>query len=132
MTPRFLKAANEKAFTLLEVLMSLVIFSIVLAGAAPAFIMNSKLNTFAELRSQAQAAAELKLDALRFSDPQDLPTTGQTGPENLIVGNRTFQVTTLYCSPNTYCTTNTRQLKVTVTYKNKTQYAVETVFTKLK
>ena len=113
-------------------LISILIFGVVLAGAGPAFILHSKLNTFAELRSSAEAAAQVKLDSLRFTDPQDLPNSGQTGPEDITVGSHTYQVTTKYCSPNTYCTTNTRQIKVSISYKNETQYEVETVFTKLR
>jgi prepilin-type N-terminal cleavage/methylation domain-containing protein len=128
-----LKINNSKGFSLIEVMASLSIFAIVMAGAVPAFILNLKYNTLSELRSSAAIAAQLKLGQLRFEDPQDMPSSGTSASEDVEVGSKTFQVTTSYCANATYCTTiNNRHITVNVSYHGNEQYSVQTVFTKLR
>ncbi len=129
----FKQGFREKGFSMLEVLISMIIFGIVLAGAAPAFIAYLKLNTLSELRSGAAVAGQLKLDELRFEDPTSLPNSGSVGPETITVGDRTYDVTTSYCDEASYCiTNNNRHITIDVEYNGTNQYSIQTVFTKLR
>ena len=124
---------RQAAFTLLEVLVSLSIFSIVSAAIGVAFVTHLKVNMQQELRSGAFSAAQQVLDELRVQDPSTMPTSGSDAVRTLIVGDRIYSVAVSYCSPATYCTSShIRSIHVGVTHAGKSQYQVDTVYSQLR
>lgn len=123
---------NQKGFTLLEVMITMVIFGIVAASMASAFAAQAWFNTRSESRSEAVAAAQQVLDQLRFEDPASLPESGSDDPVDVTVGNHTYQVVVSYCTVPSFCTTaNNRHIQVDVSYYDTVRYSVQTVFTRL-
>lgn len=122
----------DGGFTLLEVMVSLFIFSIVGAGMAPAFIAHLRRNTQSEIRTGATAAAQLVLDNIRLLDTTSLPMSGDvTYSES--VDSRSFDVRVKYCLVAGYCNVNsTRHMTVEVRYKNVLRFSTETVYTQLR
>lgn len=113
--------------------MSIVILGIVSIGMAEAFITNLKSNTASEVRSQAAQVAQRVLDDLRTEDPTSLPTTGTTGPVEIVMGPRTYDVYTTYCAQSSFCSSvTTRHLRLNIRYHNREVYRVDTVFTQLR
>ena len=127
---------NERGFTLLEVLISLVLFSVVSAGVLSSFGDHLRRNLESAVKTGAINAAEYKLDNLRRKDPSTLPSElNGDSPEydTLTIGGRAYNLTTRYCSDATHCdSTRNRHIKVQVAYKGKEYYSVETVYTVLK
>lgn len=129
-----LKTFNYKqtGFSLMEVMASLMIFSVVLAGMGPAFVAHTRHNTQSELRIEAIAAAEQVIDNLRFTDPTQLPTTGTTS-QNISIGNRSYSTVTSYCLNTQYCASaSNRHITVAVSYRNDPIFSTQTVFTQLR
>lgn len=123
---------SEKGFSLIEILVSLVLLGLVAAGVAPVFLSNLKFITDNEVRSGAIAAAQVKLDELRFEDPYGMPTSGSDPAEVITAGNKDYEVTTYYCLDTSLCaTTSTRHLTLDIDYNGTTVYSIETVFTAL-
>ena len=128
-----MKNRNEKGFSLMEVVFSLGLLGIVTAGIAPSFIHHVKLITKNETRTRALSAAQTVLDEIRVSNPQDLPTSGSSTPQTVVVGKNNFSVVTNYCIASEYCTSiNTRHLHLVVSHQGESIYELETVYTKLK
>lgn len=127
------RVKQQNAFTMIEVLAAMMLFGLIAAGIAPAFIDFTKHNTAVDLRTEALAAAQQKLDELRFDNPQSMPTSGTTGPETYVVNSRTFEINTTYCENAAFCpTNNTRHIKVEVLYNDQELVQVETVYTALR
>ena len=123
---------DEKGFSLLEVLASILIFGTVLATMAPAFVNHIRVNHKTELRDAAIAAAQRHLDGIRIEDPTTLPSSG-TVTSTIVAGTRTFDVETTYCQQASYCVSpNNRHLAVAISFRGDSLYEVETVFTKLR
>jgi len=124
---------NNNGFTLIEVMISLLIFTVVLGGMAPAFVAQLKHNTNSAIRTEAIAAAQIVIDQLRVKDPATLPASGTGTAVATTVGNHSFTVTPSYCETATYCTTiNNRHITVRVTYNNEEVFKTQTVFTQLR
>ncbi len=124
---------KQKGFTLIEVMASIAIFSIVLAGIVPLFKTMMRRNTESEHRMGAIAAAERVLDDLRLQDPTTLPKTGATGPQNITVDEKTYQVITHYCENVAFCApNNNRHIRIEVAYRGHTYFTTQTVFTQLR
>jgi prepilin-type N-terminal cleavage/methylation domain-containing protein len=123
---------RRAGFTLVEVLIAMAILSIAVTGIAPIFMTHLQINTTSGVRSGAVAAAQQKLDALRLVDPATMPLTGSSAPEDVTVGGRTYQVTTTYCAMGSFCNAESRYIQVEVSYREKTRYTVDTVFTQLR
>lgn len=123
--------SSQQGFTLLEVLVSMLIFLIVSASMATSFVSHLKRNNDTEVRSGAVTVAQLRLDALRLVDPPTLPSSGSevTTEES---GGRTFNIETSYCEDPTYCTTNSRSIIVRVSYAGSQVFQTETVYTRLR
>ncbi len=123
---------NSAGFSLIEGLVSISIFSIFSVFISQAFIVHLGTNTRSENSSLAIFAAQKVLDDLRQQDPATMPTTG-TATQTVTIDGKPFSVVTAYCSPNTYCTsTNIKAIKITVNYRNKKFYEVDTVFSQLR
>lgn len=122
---------SRKGFTLVEILVAMGIFSVAIAAVIPAMLNFAKSNVSSEQRMGAILAAQQKLDELRLVDPATMPTNGSV-VGSYDAGDRSYSVTTFYCSNSTYCASaTTRHLKVEVRYKNKLMYSVETVYAQL-
>lgn len=132
MIKKFISSKKICGFTLLEVLVSLVLFSIAGIAMAKSFTHHLSTNTRNEQRSAAVMAAQQVLDGLRVLDPATFPSSGST-TQNITVGIRTFSVTTTYCSNITYCpNNNTKHIKVDVKLRGTTIYSVSTVYVQLR
>lgn len=120
-------------FTLLEVMISLLIFSLVMSGMGPAFIAQLRHNTESEIRTESIAAAQIVLDDLRLENPASLRSTGSDPVRDIVVGARHYDVTASYCENATYCVTaNNRHITVRVKYKQETVFETQTVYTQLR
>jgi prepilin-type N-terminal cleavage/methylation domain-containing protein len=123
---------NAAGYTLLETLIALAILSIALTGMVPAFQAALDANSFSEERSNAVAAAQEVMEALRQTDPADMPTGGASAPVVVQVGAHEYEVVARYCAQSGYCNAATRHVVVEVDFAGKTVYALETVYTRLR
>ncbi len=124
---------KENGFTLLEVMIALMIFSIVMGGMVPAFIAQLRQNTLGEIRTEAIAAGQIVIDQLRILDPASLPSSGSDSPRSVTVGTRTYSVIVSYCENATYCATvNNRHITARVSFNNVEYFETQTVFTQLR
>ncbi len=124
---------TQRGFTILEVLVSLSIFSIASVAIAKSFTNHLAFNKQAERRSGAITAVQQVLDGLRVLDPSTLPTTGTSAAQNVTVGNKTYAVTTQYCRITSYCSSaNVRFLTVKAKYRGTDQYTVDTIYSQLR
>lgn len=126
-----LTSKSLRGFSLVEVMVSVALFSVVSALMAPSFIYHLKTNSRAEVKNGAIAATQQRLDTLRSSDPTSLPSSG-SDTQNVAVGERTFSVKTYYCQTAAWCTTSSRHLKIEVSYRNTFVYSAETIFSQLR
>lgn len=123
---------RDAAFTLLEVMVSMLIFLMVSATMANSFIGHLKTNTATEVRTGAMNAAQLQLDEHRLNDPFAMPTSGSTSTVKTI-GGRNFTVETYYCQVASFCiSASTRHLRLKVNYAGKQVFQTETVYTRLR
>jgi len=122
---------KDRGFSMLEVVMSLGLLSIVLAGMTNIYISHLKHNTHAALRTGAINAAQQQLDELREQNPQTFPSSGYS-TSAIDAGARNYSLVTRFCSTPSFCTTNSRHILVEASYNGQLLYSVETVFTKLR
>ena len=122
---------SQRGFTLVEVLVSLSIIGLLAAFLSPVFVMQSKFNTTSELKSLAVNATDRQIDLMRLTDPATMQSTGTT-TSTITVGGKAFSVKVDYCVVSSYCSSVTRHLKFTTSYRGKTYHATETVFTQLR
>ena len=122
---------NDRGFTLLESVISLAILSITLVAMLPAFQTFMDANTLSEERSNALAAAQVVMEALRHEDPSLLPSSGSSPIEAVQVGAHEYEVVTHFCRNSSYCGTDIRHIMVEVSFAGKSIYTIETVFTRL-
>ena len=124
---------SELGFTLMEVMVALLIFSVSALAIAKVFSSNIAFNTQNEQLTGAILAANQVLDLLRVGDVTNLPATGTDAVRNITIGTRSYQVTVSYCNPNTYCTSNNiRFIHVVTQLHVTTRYAVDTIFAQLR
>lgn len=127
------KNSIESGFSLLEILVSVSIFSIAAIGMLPTFNSFMGRNSHSHVQASALQAAEQVLDSMRILDPATLPASGNNGGTNITIGNRSFVVTTYFCEQSSLCnSTLTRHLRVQVSYQNEVIFNVQTVFTSLR
>ena len=124
---------KEAGFTLLEVMISMLVFAVVMAGMGPAFIAQIRHNTQSEIRTEAMGAAQIRLDQLRLAAPSTLPASGSSAPLDVAVGSRTYRVVSSFCENATFCTSvNNRHITVRVTYNDDQVFETQTVYTQLR
>ena len=123
---------GERGSTFAEVLVSMLLLAILLAGAVPSFLTFTDLNTRNERRTGAVQAARIVLELHRLAQPSTMPSFGATGPQQVSVGDRDYDVWTRYCVVDTLCDGNSRHLVVEVDQDGEKLYTAETVFTELR
>jgi prepilin-type N-terminal cleavage/methylation domain-containing protein len=125
-------SSTEKGFTLLEVMVSLLLFLVVSAIMASSYVGHLKRSTETEVRTLAMGAAQEILDETRLVDPDSLPSSGSTST-TVVVGGRSFGVESTYCSNATYCASPAnRHIRVRVNFQGVKVFETETVFTRLR
>lgn len=123
---------TNRGFSIIEVMVSMVILAIVIANILPAFAYQMRVNTRAELRTQAMEAGQRVVDDLRFIPPNTLPTAGAGTINYVTIGDRTYLVTPHYCLRAAYCAAaSSRHITVRVAFKGTQLYETETVYTTL-
>jgi prepilin-type N-terminal cleavage/methylation domain-containing protein len=121
---------NCKGFTLLESLVTLGILGVTLVAMIPAFQTLMDANSVSEERSNALAAGQQVMEALRHQDPASLPSSGSIA-QAVAVGHHEYEIETHYCQNSTYCDADSRHIVVEVSFAGKIVYTIETVFTRL-
>ena len=122
---------SEKGFTLFEALVAIAILGILLAGIAPTFFTYLDANDLSEERTGALAAAQEAMEQLRQLDPAGMPQSGTSPMQVVSVGDRDYEVQTLFCTSSQFCNDDSRHLLIEVSYGGRTIYSVESVFTAL-
>lgn len=125
--------STTNGFTLIEIMVALVIFSIVMSALPVAFVSYLSFNSKMENKTGALNIAQQVLDEMRVQDLGALPMSGMVGPETITRNGTDYQISTYYCEHGDYCNSSTsRHIRIEVKQKNKMVYEVQTVFTKLK
>ena len=122
---------NERGFSLVEAVCALGLLAIVLLGIVPTFQVLLATNTISEQRSNAVAAAEQVMEALRQQSPSSLPSSGSSAVQTVTVGSRDYEVVAHYCTRSAYCNDDMRHIVLEVGYAGQDVYIVETVYTRL-
>lgn len=122
---------DQGGFTIMESLLAIFLLGVVLTGLLPGFMTYLDSNTTSEENSDAVAAAQMVLERLRLEDPSTLPTSGSSDPEVVDVGGRQFEVVSYYCTVTEFCGTDSRHIRVEVTYGGETLFEIESVYTRL-
>lgn len=124
---------KPQGFTLIEVLVSMLIFSVVVASLPSVFVAHLRYNQRAEIKTAALLAAQRVLDDYRVQDPSTLPTSGSQDFLNITINGYNFDATAYFCLESAYCLASTnRHIRVEISYDTNTVYGVETVFTRLR
>ena len=123
---------NSRGFTLLEAVISLAILVVVMAALIPTFQNFLHANTVSERRSNALAAAQVMIEALRHKDPGSLPQTGSSDIEAVAIGEHEYELVAHFCQSSEYCDADSRHIVVEVSFAGKTVYTIESVFTRLR
>jgi prepilin-type N-terminal cleavage/methylation domain-containing protein len=130
--PLHILSRSQSGFTLIEILVSLFLFSIASLGLGKTFINTLAVNTRNERRTAGVQAVQQVLDNLRTKDPSTLPTGNTTQTSTITIGNRNFSVAVTYCPAGTiYCTANIRDLDVIASLNGGVVYETRTVYAKL-
>jgi prepilin-type N-terminal cleavage/methylation domain-containing protein len=120
---------NNRGFSLVEVMVSISLFSIVSAMMATSFTQLLKTNYDNEIRSGAYRAGERVIESYRQQAISTLPTTGSAAAQTITVNGRDYSVVPSFCAVASFCTTaNIRHIRVTVNYENTKRYEVDSVF----
>ena len=124
---------SKKGFSLLEVLISISLFTVAAMALAQAFSYQLAFNNANEIRGGAIMAAQQVLDVYRVQDPAILPQSGSSPEQFLTIGGRTYSVVAYFCEQAIYCQSNrVRQIRAAVHYQNKKFYEVQTIYSQLK
>lgn len=129
---------SDQGFTLIETIVSLVIFLTILGFMVPMFA-NQRLNTLQrEIEMGAVAISQEIMDELRRVDISTLPSTGSTTtlPSGLSTtsvdrSNKGYSATIFYCENATYCGSEARHIRVQVRHHGQTVHQVETVYSRI-
>lgn len=137
------KNQSEKGLTLVEAVVSILIFFVALGGIVPISLNYSLAAIRNEQKTGAIAISQQILDELRQVDASTLPdgnTTATTLPpgtsgESLVhvpfMGKEySSQITYCQTASASYCDANSRHIKIEVFRDGQSIYEVETVYTK--
>lgn len=130
----FLKEQNaqnsERGLTLVESVVSLLIFFVALAGIVPLFLNYTISTINNEKRTAGIAVTQQVLDELRQEDASSLPQNGTQTLAQVTHLGKQYTPKVTYCQNSTYCDANSRHIKVEVDQDGSSIYETETVFTK--
>jgi len=87
------------------------------------------LNSQNELRTGAVQAAQIVTESWRMVDPTTMPSSGNSAPQTIQVGDHSYDVVTSFCSAPSLCDADSRHLIVNVQQGGQDLYATETVYT---
>jgi type II secretory pathway pseudopilin PulG len=134
---RFKPVHPDAGITLVEALISAVMFSLAAFVVVPTFTQFQLQAATNEDRSAAVAVSQQVLDAVRRADTATLPSSGSvttlpdgTSTSSLNYRGESFKATITYCQTSSLCNANSRQVIVQVAQNGRTIYTVETLFTK--
>lgn len=123
--------SSEQGLTLVESVVSLLIFFVALAGVVPIFLNYTISTINNEKRTAAIAVSQQVLDGLRQVDVATLPDTNTPITlSNVSYMGKTYTPTVTYCQNEQYCDTNSRHILLQVSHNGNQVYQAETVFTK--
>lgn len=127
-----IKGSSEQGLTLVETLVSLVIFLIILGFMIPMFA-NQRLNSLErEIETGAVAVSQQVMDELRQADISNLPSDPAVPVTRVITElGKSYSVTITYCQITAFCSSEARHIRVQVNHHGQTVYEVETVYTRL-
>ena len=120
---------KSQGLSIVEVLVALAIIGIILTTVFTGLLSNALLNDKTEQKSGGAIAVQRVLDATRVGDPKDLPSSGTSAAQSIVVNNRTYQVYTDYCTVAQYCTASARSLRVRAQFGSVDVASAETVYT---
>jgi type II secretory pathway pseudopilin PulG len=141
------KTQPEAGLTLVETIVSLLVFLAVIAGIVPAYLTYRLQALQNPVRTGAVAVSQQVMEELRqitvFDDLPDAGSSNQTpAPKNNALSNlnaygKTYSATIYYCEKATFCDTNSRYIRVAVFQKfgdgslsSAPVYEVSTIYTK--
>ena len=122
---------GDAGTTLVEALAALTLLGMTVVFILDGMSNLTRLNTRAELRSQATVAARAELERLRLIDPATMQNSGDE-ERDITIDRVTFRVVTNYCSDSDSCDDVTRHLHVEVFRGSDRIFDVETVYTRLR
>ncbi len=125
---------SERGLTLVESVVSLLIFFVALAGIVPIFLNYTISTINNERRTAGIAISQQVLDEIRQSNIAQLPaangtTTTETKPSVSHLG-KDYTPRVTYCQDASYCDATSRHIKIEVLQNGQSVYEAETVFTK--
>lgn len=122
---------GEQGLTLVEAVVSLLIFFVALAGIVPVFLNYTISTINNERRTAAIAVSEQVLDGLRRIDVTTLPDNSSTPVtlSEIDYMGKTYTPTVTYCQNPEFCGDFSRHITLQVSHNGNEIYQAETVFT---
>jgi prepilin-type N-terminal cleavage/methylation domain-containing protein len=123
-------------YTMIELTVAMTLLGTLALSLTTLSIHSMQTNKDNEIRSGAIQAASVVLDEMRGQIISSLPSSpgSQQNQSIFISGVRdSFNVTLTFCSNPSFCpTTDTRHIKVAVSYAGRNRFNTETVMTQLR
>lgn len=137
----------EAGLTLVETIVSLLVFLAVIAGIVPAYLTYRLQALQNPVRTGAVAVSQQVMEDIRqITAVNDLPKSGSSDQtpapknnslDNLSAYGKTYSAKIYYCEKATFCDTNSRYIRVAVFQKfgdgslsSAPVYEVSTIYTK--
>lgn len=124
---------SASGLTLVESVVSLLIFFIALAGIVPIFLNYTISSINNEKRTAGIAVSQQVLDEIRQSNITLLPAADGTEVTEMKANvshlNKNYTPRVTYCQDASYCDANSRHIKIEVLHNGQSVYEAETVFT---
>ncbi|WP_299486843.1 type II secretion system protein [Acaryochloris sp. IP29b_bin.137] len=130
--PSRISHKSERGLTLVESVVSLLIFFIALAGIVPLFLNYTISSINNEKRTAAIAVSQEVIDSIRHNQEEDfesIPTTGSETQASITYLDREYTPVVTYCQNSSYCSDIARHIKVEIFQNEQSIYEAETVFT---
>lgn len=121
---------SERGLTLVESVVSLLIFFVALAGIVPVFLNYTISTINNEKKTAGIAVSQQVLDEIRQSDAASLPSNGTQTLAKVTHLGKEYTPKVTYCQNTTYCDANSRHITIEVDQDGTSVYEAETVFTK--
>ena len=121
--------SKQKGFTLIEVMVALSILGLTSSLMLASFLNQVRTINRNVVKSGAVIAAAFVLDEVRSGDISALPISGSAAPVQITRDSKDYDVTISYCLNAALCSSSTKHLTASVSYKSKEVYNVETVYT---